>query len=96
MTAISAAAPMSGPGATLAGKVTVGAGAFVGAGATVVPGITIGDGATVGAGAVVIRDVPTHTVVAGVPARVSEIVSQDMSCPASAPHTHRRAGAWRK
>lgn len=57
-------------GARLAGAVKVGAGAHVGAGATVREGACIGEGAIVGAGAVVVRDVPSHTVVAGVPAKV--------------------------
>jgi UDP-2-acetamido-3-amino-2,3-dideoxy-glucuronate N-acetyltransferase len=42
--------------------------ASIGSNATILCGITIGEGATVGAGAVVTRDVPAHTVVAGVPA----------------------------
>ncbi len=43
---------------------------WLGASVTVVPGVTIGDGAIVGAGAVVTKDVPPHTIVGGVPARV--------------------------
>ncbi len=42
---------------------------WLGAGAIVTDGVCIGRGAVVAAGAVVTRDVPPHTVVAGVPAR---------------------------
>jgi maltose O-acetyltransferase len=49
-------------------SVTIGANAWIGANAIVLPGVTIGDDAVVGAGAVVTRDVPSHQVVAGVPA----------------------------
>ncbi len=43
---------------------------WVGAGAIILDGVRIGRGAVVGAGAVVAEDVPPHTLVAGVPARV--------------------------
>ena len=43
---------------------------WIGAGAVVTDGVRIGRGAVVAAGAVVTDDVPAHTVVAGVPARV--------------------------
>jgi acetyltransferase-like isoleucine patch superfamily enzyme len=43
---------------------------WIGAGAIVTDGVRIGRGAVVAAGAVVTRDVPPHTVVGGVPARV--------------------------
>ncbi len=43
---------------------------WVGAGAILTDGVTVGEGAVVAAGAVVTRDVPPHTVVAGVPARI--------------------------
>jgi serine O-acetyltransferase len=48
----------------------VGAGVLLGAGAKVLGNIRIGDGAKVSAGSVVLADVPPHTTVAGVPARV--------------------------
>ncbi|MEP6680118.1 MAG: NeuD/PglB/VioB family sugar acetyltransferase [Chloroflexota bacterium] len=58
-----------GPGARLAGWVIVGEGAHVGLGAVVREGCTIGARAYVAAGAVVVRDIPSDTRVAGVPAR---------------------------
>ena len=57
-----------GPGARLAGNVTIGKRSFVGAGATIVPGVTIGADVTVGAGAVVLCDVAKGRTVVGVPA----------------------------
>ena len=47
----------------------IGRGATIGANATILCGTTVGELAFVAAGAVVTRDVPAHTVVAGVPAR---------------------------
>jgi acetyltransferase-like isoleucine patch superfamily enzyme len=44
--------------------------ASIGTGAVILCGVRIGEGATVGAGAVVTKDVPAHSTVAGVPARV--------------------------
>ena len=49
------------------------AGASIGSNATILSGVTIGEGAMVGAGAVVTKDVPPHTVVAGVPARALRV-----------------------
>jgi chloramphenicol O-acetyltransferase type B len=43
--------------------------AWIGAGSIILPGVTIGEGAVVAAGSVVTKDVPSYTVVAGVPAR---------------------------
>ncbi|GAN76737.1 acyltransferase [Acidisphaera rubrifaciens] len=45
-------------------------GASIGSNATILAGLVIGRGALVGAGAVVTADVPDHTIVAGVPARI--------------------------
>ncbi len=43
-------------------------GVWLGARCMILPGVTVGEGAVVGAGAVVTKDVPAHTLVAGVPA----------------------------
>lgn len=45
-------------------------GASIGSGAVILCGLTVGEKALVGAGAVVTHDVPDHSVVAGVPARL--------------------------
>ena len=52
------------------GPIAIESDAWVGTGAVVLPGVTIGAGAIVGANSVVTRDVPPHTIVWGVPARV--------------------------
>jgi len=48
----------------------VGPGVLIGAGAKILGNIIVGAGAKVGAGSVVLNDVPPHTTVAGVPAKV--------------------------
>lgn len=45
-------------------------GVLLGAGAKILGNVEIGEGAKVGAGSVVLKDVPPHTSVAGVPAKV--------------------------
>jgi UDP-perosamine 4-acetyltransferase len=55
-------------GSRLTGGVTVEKAGHIGAGATILQGVRIGEKAIVGAGAVVISDVPSGSVVAGVPA----------------------------
>ena len=51
-------------------KILVKKGASIGANVTVLPGVTIGEHCVVAAGAVVTKDVPPHSLVAGVPAKV--------------------------
>lgn len=47
---------------------------WLGSGAVITDGVRVGQGAVVAAGAVVTKDVPPHTVVAGVPARVIKTI----------------------
>jgi len=49
--------------------VTIGDDIWIGANAVILPGVTIGNHSVVAAGAVVTKDVPPHTLVAGVPAK---------------------------
>jgi acetyltransferase-like isoleucine patch superfamily enzyme len=48
---------------------------WIGAGAIITDGVHIGRGAVVAAGAVVTRDVPPHTVVAGIPAKIVKTIN---------------------
>lgn len=43
--------------------------AWIGAGTVILPGVTIGENSIVAAGAVVTQDVPSNTIVGGVPAK---------------------------
>ena len=53
-----------------AAPIAIGDGVWIAAGVTLLPGVTVGAGAVVAAGAVVTKDVPPHTLVGGVPARL--------------------------
>jgi acetyltransferase-like isoleucine patch superfamily enzyme len=48
--------------------VTIEYGAFIGAGAMILAGVRIGKCSVIGSGSVVVADVPSYTVVAGIPA----------------------------
>lgn len=52
-------------------------GAKLGMGSIILPGLTVGRYSTVGAGSVVTKDVPSHKIVYGVPARVIKEISGD-------------------
>jgi acetyltransferase-like isoleucine patch superfamily enzyme len=73
--------PISPPrwGRNISSPISIGNEVWIGANAVILPGVTIGDGAIVAAGAVVSRDVPSYTVVAGVPARVIRTIERPLS-----------------
>jgi acetyltransferase-like isoleucine patch superfamily enzyme len=47
---------------------------WIGAGAIITDGVTIGQGSVIAAGAVVTKDVPPHSVVGGIPAKVLKTI----------------------
>lgn len=51
-------------------QVIIGDDVWIGANAVILPGVTIGSHVVVAAGAVVTKDVPSHSMVAGVPAKI--------------------------
>ncbi len=59
---------------------TIKKGARIGVNATLLPGIIVGEYSLVGAGSVVTVDVPSHTVVYGVPARPVKAIDE-LECP---------------
>jgi len=58
--------------------VTIGNDVWISANVTICGGVTIGDGCVIGAGSVVTRDIPPHSLAAGVPCKViREITEED-------------------
>ncbi len=62
--------PMRGQGGTQPRKVTIEDDVWIGARVIILPGVTIGRGSIIAAGAVVTKDVPSFSIVGGVPAKV--------------------------
>jgi len=60
------------PNTTLCGYVNIGQGSFIGASSTLIPKISVGNDSIVAAGSVVTKDVQSHTMVAGVPAKIKK------------------------
>jgi len=58
------------PAATILGRCTIGSFTQIGAKATILPDIKIGDNVIIGAGSVVTKDVPSNSMVYGVPAKI--------------------------
>jgi sugar O-acyltransferase (sialic acid O-acetyltransferase NeuD family) len=57
------------PGCNISGNVTIGDSNLIGTNATILQGVSIGHNSTVGAGSLVRKDVPSDTIVVGIPAK---------------------------
>ena len=64
----------AGPG--FARAISIGRGTWIGAGSTILGGVNVGEGCIVAAGAVVTRDIPSHSLAAGIPAAVKRALSR--------------------
>ncbi|PBQ33890.1 acetyltransferase [Sphingobacteriaceae bacterium] len=56
------------------GKIIIRKNAWIGANATILQGVTIGENSVVAAGAVVSEDVPSNTIVGGIPAKILKTI----------------------
>ena len=80
------------PGAHLGGHVTVGDFAWLGVGASIKNGVDIGSEVTVGCGAAVVSDLAGGVTAAGVPARVMQIVADEVPVADTGPMDAPREG----
>jgi sugar O-acyltransferase (sialic acid O-acetyltransferase NeuD family) len=69
------------PGAEIMGRAVLGEQVYVGVNATVIDHVKVGKGAVIAAGAVVTKNVPEMALVAGVPAEVKKIYSNEQEKP---------------
>lgn len=54
----------------LYGPIIIGDNVFIGMKAIIMPGVNIGDNCIIGAGSIVTKDMPSNSIIAGVPAKV--------------------------
>lgn len=59
--------------------VIIGNDVWIGAGVRILAGVTIGNHVVIGAGAVVTRDIPSHSLAVGIPARVVKEIKKEIS-----------------
>ena len=62
----------------IAKPVTIGDDVWMGGNVTILPGVTIGNNVIIAAGAVVTKDVPSNTLVGGVPAKKIKSLVDDV------------------
>jgi len=58
------------PGINIFGRIKIGNNVFLGARSIILPGVTIGNNVIVATGSIVSKDVPSNSVIGGVPAKV--------------------------
>jgi len=57
--------------------VKIGKGVWIAPAVIILPGVTVGDEVVIGSGAVVTKDIPSRSVVAGVPAKVIKTIDEN-------------------
>ncbi len=78
--------PVPWQGFTTKGPTRIGDNVWCGANVVITSGVTIGERAVIGANSVVTKDIPAHSIAAGVPARVVrqiEYAARSATCSAS-------------
>ena len=63
------------PGVSIAGRCVIGDCTSIGIGASVIPDVSIGNNCIIGAGAVVTKNIPSYSIVVGIPGRIIKTVN---------------------
>ena len=64
------------PGMNIFGRIKIGNNVFIGSSTIFLPGVTIGDNVVIAAGSVVSKNIPSNSVVAGVPAKIIKSINE--------------------